>query len=172
MCTTCGYSRGGVAGSVLPPTGVAGSIGGGIPGGPITSDPNVQQTLNIIASDPDGQRILAAAQQRGVTISVANIADPEVEGFYQRSTNAITVRDPNNIKTIAHELVHAGTTEDGNSQREEGLAEVIATRIDARVRGQGIPNAQAVFNEKIQNYPTLNPFNQIDQSLSALGIMA
>lgn len=88
----------------------------------------------------------------------------------QGDRSQIIVRDPNNLKTLAHEMIHANTTGDGNSQREEGLANVIGRRIESRLSGVALENPNATFNNTLPNYVGLQGRNNIDASLAALGL--
>jgi hypothetical protein len=136
------------------------------------NNPQLQQSLNLIATDPEGQRLLAEAQRRGVSISVDNTGDPNVLGSFNPRTNQIIIGNPNNLKTIVHELVHSVTPEDGNSQTEEGLANVVGRRIEARLFGRQPENPQVTFNNTLPNYTQLRPTNDILNSLNRLGITA
>ena len=115
----------------------------------------LDNSLAAIAKDPEGAALLAEAERRGVTIEVGDpgafvgsqdavdcscgqhgdgvAADraSNVAGvtLSRGGQSHIVVRDPSNIKTIVHELVHAVSTEDGNSKHEEGIADVVGSRL-------------------------------------------
>jgi hypothetical protein len=159
-------------------------------------------SLQKIANDPEGAKLLAAAKEKGVTIEVgdpeaaANGAADQVSqcncpahsGAAKDGTGTvngvtltdgqgntkIVVRDPNNIKTIAHELVHAVSTGDGDSKEEEGIADVIGSRIANRQGGAeagGLSGSdQQIFLNKQQFYPGLTQNNDIRKTLSTLGL--
>ncbi len=138
------------------------------------NDPQLQQSLQAIAQDPEGRRLLEMAQRNGVRISTGNPGGPNVLGvFIQRGNDRqIIVRDGSNIKTIVHELVHAATIEDGNSQHEEGIANIIGDRVAARVTGRQAGNPNQIYNRTLPLYQDLQRFNGIEQSLGRLGIVA
>lgn len=173
-CPGCGVANGAVQGpgittplqgaSTAPASNVAQLSG--------VNDQNLQNSLNLIATDPEGQKLLAEAQKRGVTIKVANTGDRNVLGAFDPRTNSITIGNGNNIKTIVHELVHATTSQDGNSQTEEGLANVVGKRVESRLRGIPLEDPTTTFNNTLPNYTNLNRNNNIRQSLSNLGIVA
>lgn len=156
----------------------------------------LQNSLDKIAADPEGRALLAEAQKRGVTIEVgdpskaAGSADkiacscPEhqmakdqgsvVNGvtISRGNKSHIVVRDPGNIKTIVHELVHAISTQDGNSQHEEGIADVVGKRVESRINGTRLENPNATYTNKLALYPELKRQNGIEGSLAAIGINA
>ena len=146
-----------------------------------TADPvqraRLDQSLAKISQDPEGAVLLQAAINNGFTFEVGN---PDVDGTGE-DINGATVPNQNKIiinpnapefdKTLAHELVHASTENDGDSQQEEGLADVIGYHISSRVNGTPLPGSDTdIFNNKIQNYPNLVATNDIINSLLSLGI--
>lgn len=169
----------------------------------------LQRNLDLIAQDPEGQKLLAEAARRGVKIEVGNPATAQgandvamdcqcsqcgsaadasfalgdgvasgavIHGVTlsdSAGNTRIVVADPNNIKTIVHELVHAVSTEDGNSREEEGTAEQMGVRITNRLNGIGNPDAaseQQTFTNKQRFYPGLNQSNNIRNTLASLGL--
>lgn len=71
-------------------------------------DPQLQATLEKIAQDPEGAKALQVALDKGTTFKVGNF--PGSKAGETRTGNGppqITVEDPNNIDTVAHELAHA-----------------------------------------------------------------
>jgi len=144
-----------------------------------TQKARLDTTLAKLTQDPEGAILLAAAKAAGYTIEVG---DPSL-GANNNLINGVTIPDQNKIivnpkapdfdKTVIHELVHATTEGDDDSQTEEGLADVIGFRISARINGTAEPGTdQQIFNNKILSYPTLNKNNAIIASLLALGIKA
>jgi hypothetical protein len=111
------------------------------------------------------------------------VGDPSAAGDHDE-VNGITLPDqkkiivnpnaPNFLKTLVHELVHAATDQDGDSKDEEGKADVIGFRVASRILGQTEPNEQATYQNKVTNpaYAGLVGNNNVDQSLSALGLTA
>jgi hypothetical protein len=134
------------------------------------NDPNLARSLQAISRDPEGGVLLAEAARRGVSIQVGNTGGPNINGFFDPNTNRIVVGDGRNIKTIAHELVHAVTEGDGNSKDEEGSAEVIGRRIESRITGRPLENPRSTFVEKQLLYPELGQSNGVGRSLGRLGI--
>lgn len=144
----------------------------------------LSQSLNAIASDPDGAKLLQAAQEKGVTIEVGDPgvaagvgSDNSINGVTLTNPNGetkIVVRDPNNIKTLVHELVHAVSTQDGNSKDEEGIADVIGSRVANRLGGAAVGGLngsdQEIFQKKQQYYPELGQSNSIRNTLAGLGL--
>ncbi len=86
----------------------------------------------------------------------------------------VIVRDPNNIKTIAHELVHAISTADGNSKEEEGIADVIGSRVANRLGGADVGGLsgsdETIYTNKQKLYPELKQRNAIRQTLAGDGL--
>lgn len=125
-------------------------------------------TFDINAGGPQCSCALCGSQQTAAdgttTLSGVTISD-------SNGKSKITVSDPNNLKTIVHELVHAVSAGDDNSKDEEGIAEVIGTRVAGRL---GAPvqggSEQQIFQNKQQFYPTLNQSNNIRQTLAGLGL--
>jgi hypothetical protein len=145
----------------------------GIPtNGNSNGNQTLQQSLQAIASDPEGRILLSKAQERGVKIQAGETGAPNVLGKFETGSNTITVKDPSNVKTLVHELVHATTPEDGNSQKEEGLANVIGNRVESRLKGTAPENPNQIINQTIPLYPDLQGSNNIINSLSKLGITA
>ena len=167
-----------------------------------TGSATLDQSLAKIANDPEGAKLLAQAQKDGVTIQVGDPAQfvgsadavpcncpaCQASGKAQADAGAVVngvtlnngghttiiVRDPSNIKTIVHELVHANSTQDGNSKTEEGVADVVGYRVASRIAGTQGPDQNAVFNSKIQvaAYAGLQGNNSIVNDLAQLGIKA
>lgn len=97
----------------------------------------------------------------------------QVNGVTIPSQHKIVVNPqaPDFEKTVVHELVHAVSDNDGNSQKEEGRADQIGYEIAARITGKAPPGTAAqIFQSKIRNYPTLQAANGIDTTLAQLGI--
>jgi hypothetical protein len=182
--------------SQAPPSWTSGQSDTG--SGSASPDPNqrLQDTLSKIAKDPDGAKLLAAAKANGYTIKVGDPngapgshdastcpycrammdAGRQINGVTVPSTKTIII-DPNAPdfdKTVAHELVHAATESDGNSQKEEGMADVIGYRIASRIDGTALPGSERqIFLNKIANYPDLTTDdNGIIDDLKKLGIQA
>ncbi len=176
-----------------------GGFGGAAPQGLTTSqDPRLNNTLSAISNDPEGARLLAAAKANGYTIEIGNPA-AALGGSFDKSSvscphcraaldagqqvNGVTLPDQKKIiinpnapdfeKTVVHELVHAATPGDGNSQAEEGIADVIGFRVANRITGKAQPgNATSIFFNKIANYQNLTGSNAIRSTLASLGINA
>lgn len=136
------------------------------------NDAQLQRNLDLIKSDPEGRRLIEEAERLGISVAIGNTGDRNVLGQFDPRNNTILVQDANNIKTIVHELVHATTEGDGNSQQEEGLANVVGRRIESRLTGRPLEDPQRTFANTIPNYPQLRANNNIVASLQALGIVA
>lgn len=139
---------------------------------PGVNDQNLQNNLNALAQDPEGAKLLEKAKANGFSVKVGNTGGNNVLGVTDPNTKTIILGDGNNLKTLVHELVHASTTNDGNSQTEEGLANIIGKRVESRLTGKPLENPNTTFNNTLPNYKNLNANNNIVQSLSALGITA
>lgn len=169
---------------------------------PATQNAELQKSLAAIATEPDGAILLNKAKQLGVTIqvgdpaaaagakdvtvmgdgltdnlSVAKDGSIIVNGVTLSDGNGnirVVVRDPSNIKTIAHELVHADSTNDGNSKQEEGIADVIGSRIANVLGGASVGGLsgsdEQIYLNKQQYYPNLPETNSIRQTLAGLGL--
>ncbi len=157
-----------------------------------TTDPSqktrLDGTLAKVANDPEGSVLLQKAIAKGYTIEVG---DPNAAGVAQADldeeadaggqVNGLTLPDKKKIiinpnapdfdKTVVHELVHAASDGDGNSQQEEGFADVIGFRVYNRIDGVAPPGSeQSIFNAKIQSYPNLQATNGILDTLAQLGL--
>lgn len=133
----------------------------------------LQNSLDKIENDPVGSVLLAKARENGVKIRVGDTGGSNILGLFNPNTNEIVVRDPNNIKTIVHELGHAATPQDGNSQEEEGIVEAIGRDVVSRIEtGRSLSNneLQQIANQKRTLYRELNRSNDIKNSLANLGI--
>jgi hypothetical protein len=133
---------------------------------------SLQQTLDRIAQDPEGAKLLEEAKRRGVKIQVGDTGKQNVLGLFDPNTNTVTVSDPENIKTIVHELVHATTPEDGNSKEEEATANIIGDRVQARLNGRTPRNPSDISRETKPLYGNLKENNPIRDSLFKLGLTA
>ncbi len=165
----------------------------------ITSDPAQKQrldnTLAKIARDPEGNKLLKSAEANGYTIEVGDPsqaagahdhsdghshdsaldAGKQINGITDPNQKKIIINPnaPDFDKTVVHELVHAATDGDGNSQTEEGMSDVVAYRVSSRMNGKAAPGSeQQIFNNKIKAYPNLKGNNDIQNSLNQLGISA
>lgn len=150
-----------------------------------TQKQRLNTTLAKVAQDPDGAKLLKAAEANGYTIEVG---DPTKGGSQEHdadSVNGVTLPDQKKIiispnapdfnKTVVHELLHAATPTDGNSKTEEGMADVIGYRVSSRMDGTQMPNTeQQIFNTKANSssYSGLQGDNGIINSLNKLGISA
>jgi hypothetical protein len=130
-------------------------------------------SLNTIAQDPEGRVLVQQALKNGVTFSAGNTGASNVLGEFTPGNNHIVVGNPNDIKTLVHEMVHAASKQDGNSQLEEGIANVIGDRVSARLAGRAASNnAQNILSTTARLYPELGASNNIRQTLFGLGITA
>ncbi len=147
------------------------------------------KNVTIEVGDPDAA--IEGAQDRGERIINMHTVDPVTgeEASADDSgtlTNGVTlsnadgsnvrvvVRNPNLIKTIAHEMVHAVSTQDGNSREEEGIADVIGSAIANQLGGKTVGGLsgtdEAIYTAKQALYPELKQTNTIRQTLASLGL--
>ncbi len=146
----------------------------------VGNNADLRNSLAAIAEDPDGARLLEAVQAKGIRIRVGDPGGPEVQGLF--TGNEIIVRDPRNVKTLVHEMVHAATNGDGNSKSEEGRADVIGTRVARRIaQKEGLDpgsigaregSDQHIFETKkqVDGYRGLSEENGSRQTLAHLGV--
>ena len=144
-------------------------------------DSRLNDTLSKVAKDPEGSKLLEAAKKKGYTIEVG---DPtQGKGGQGKEVNGVTLSDQKKIiinpnapdfdKTVVHELVHAATDGDGDSQQEEGIADVVGYRVANRMNGKGGPgDVNSIYQNKMSNYQELGQSNSVRNSLAALGINA
>jgi hypothetical protein len=150
-----------------------------------TQNAQLNKNLQAIAADPDGSILMDRAKQLGISIEVGDPGQSGQSGQAGLTVQGVTlvrsdgrtriiVRDPNNIKTIAHELVHAVSSGDGNSKQEEGIADVIGSRIANRLGGSsagGLSGSdEQIYLNKQKIYPNLQASNAIRQTLAGLGL--
>jgi hypothetical protein len=149
---------------------------------------DLQSALSDISRDPEGQKLLAAAKQKGVQIQMgppeAAQADGSIKRGYQQGNNIVinSYDSKEGLRaTLAHELVHAATQGDGNSMQEETVADVVGNRIARRINGQGTSPQQEKSDYSSRSAWVHNPAsdylsdnlpenNGILQSLQGLGI--
>lgn len=139
------------------------------------SDPRVRQALAQIATHPDGAKLIAAAKANGLSsISVNPGLNPDGgagtqgETYYGGGNTRIELADPSSpdlIQTLAHELGHAATTQDGDSQLEENTVDRLGDRIQEDLIGR--PSRLALDQGA---YGNLGQDNGILNSLRSLGI--
>jgi len=137
-------------------------------------DPRLQGTIDKIAQDPEGAKLLEAAKANGLKSITVNPNLPGgtagvTKGFGD-GTQSIEIKDPNSadaILVMAHELGHAATPGDGDSQTEEKVVTEVGRRIQQRVTGQG---SGFTLNEGA--YGNLPLDNGIRDSLRRIGIAA
>ncbi len=161
----------------------------------------LDDTLAKIAQDPEGSKLLQAAKEKGYTIEVgdpskaagamdkaghgSNCPDCKAALDAGQQVNGVTLSGngekkiiinpnaPDFEKTVIHELVHAATDGDDNSQQEEGIADVIGYRVANRITGKEEPgSAQSIYQSKMANYRELGKSNDVRDTLAALGIDA
>jgi hypothetical protein len=133
----------------------------------------LRNSLNTIAQDPEGRVLVQQALKNGITFSAGNTGESNVLGLFTPANNHIVVRNPADVKTLVHELVHATSEHDGNSQLEEGLANLIGDRVSARISGRAPNNnVQGILDATARLYPELGASNNIRQTLFGLGITA
>lgn len=162
----------------------------------------LDDVLAGISKDPEGSKLLQAAKEKGYTIEVGDPSQAagalDAEGGTHpvscehckaaldagRQVNGVTLSGdekkiiinpnaPDFEKTVVHELVHAATDGDDNSQQEEGIADVIGYRVAARLTGEAPPgDVQSIYQNKMTNYRELNGTNSVRDTLASLGIDA
>ncbi|WP_224367648.1 hypothetical protein [Hyalangium versicolor] len=149
--------------------------GGDMVAGIKVTDPRLRDALEKIASHPDGAKLLAAAKANGLnSISADSGLNPDggsgTEGLttWGNGSTRIDIADPSSpdlIHTLAHELGHAATTGDGDSQLEEKTVDALGERIQRDLTGKA-----SGFNLDVGAYGNLAGDNGIYSSLSSLGI--
>lgn len=126
---------------------------------PGVNDPQLQEHINRLGTDPEGRNLLQEAQRRGVRIEVGDVGRGTLAHFDPNENKIVvgreTMRNGTGLASLAHELVHATTPHDGDSQHEEGMANVIANRISNRINGRRPDNAAAIYNNTTRLYPEL-----------------
>jgi len=138
-------------------------------------DPALRPAIEAIAQHPEGAKLLAAAKANGMTsISVNGALNPDggsgTEGLtiYGGGNTRVEIANPNSanlIQTLVHELGHAATTGDGNSQAEEQAVHALGERLQADLTGQG-----STFNLDLGSYSDLAQDNGVINSLRNIGI--
>lgn len=121
-----------------------------------------------------GQRLLAEAERRGVKIEFKPDNGDTTMGQYNPNNNTVTVESGNiekMVETLAHELVHASTRENGNSMQEEKSAFIIGEKV-AEEAGVNYNKHDPSYwaNHVDRAYSGLANDNGILSSLYALGI--
>lgn len=155
------------AGTVTPGAGSSGIA---------TDDPRLAQALDRIYTDPDGRKLIDAAKAAGLTQVISNPglnpdggAGTQGETFSGPDGQRIEIADPgsaNLIQTLAHELGHAATPQDGDSQTEEATVDALGNQIQQRLLGRA-----ADFQLDAGAYSNLAADNGIKLDLRQLGII-
>jgi hypothetical protein len=161
--------------SGLPSLDGSSPTSGGLLAGIQVSDPRVRQALEQIATHPDGAKLIAAAKANGLSsISVNPGLNPDggggTEGVTYSGTGntRIELANANSadlVQTLAHELGHAATTGDGDSQLEERTVDELGNRIQQDLLGRS-----SGFSLDQGAYSGLSQDNGILNSLRTLGI--
>jgi hypothetical protein len=136
-----------------------------------TPDANaaLKRSIERIAQDPEGAKLLQRALEKGLkTISVAKYDNPNLQGLYEGDKNRITVKDPNNIDTLVHELVHAASPEDGTAKEEEGLAKRIGSRVASRLTGSRPVSESSIQRDLRSFYTGLRSNNGSTQKIQRI----
>jgi len=153
-------------------TGAAGPGGAPGPGGAInlgnvTGDPRLQQAMQEIARDPEGGKLVQGAQAQGLKLQVGNLP-PGVMGQHLDGVITISPRalsnKPDLIHTLAHELGHAATRNDGDSINEEQTVDQLGQRIQQRIA------PGPTFQLDIGSYRGLPQDNGVRNSLARFGL--
>lgn len=131
-------------------------------------DPQLQDALNTISQDPDGAKLVQAAQAAGLKgIHVGNLPGGTM-GEYQNGQITISpnaLKSPQDlVRTLAHEMGHAATPQDGDSQLEEKTVDDVAQRIQQRVA------PGKTYQLDLANEGQANVDNGIAKDLRAIGI--
>jgi len=105
-------------------------------------DPQLRNAVTQVAQDPVGNKLLQGAVNDGLAgIQLANMP----AGFFGQTLPQAkqvqiapqTLQGNDLVRTIGHELVHAATLGNGDSLREENVADQIGTQIQQRQTGFG-----------------------------------
>jgi hypothetical protein len=104
--------------------------------------PQLRQAVTQVAQDPVGNKLLQGAVNDGLQgIQIANLP----AGFFgqtlpdqkQVQIAPQTLQTNDLVRTVAHELVHAATLGNGDSLKEENVADQLRTQIQQRQTGFG-----------------------------------
>lgn len=135
-----------------------------------SSDPALDATIQKLAQDPEGAALLQAAQAAGLkSIKVADLPNG-TQGLFQPGSKEIFIdrdllKNPSDlVRTLAHELGHAATVANGNSQAEEAAVDRIGNRIADRIE----PGKR--FTLDVNSYRNLQADNGIANDLRQIGI--
>jgi predicted Zn-dependent protease len=123
--------------------------------------------MQEIAQDPEGAKLAQAAQAQGLTLQVGQLP-PGVMGETLNGTITISTQamsnKPDLIHTLAHELGHAATPNDGDSLNEEQTVDQLGQRIQQRIA------PGPTFQLDIGGYRGLPQDNGIRNSLAQIGL--
>jgi len=141
-----------------------------------TDDPRLAQALDLIYSDPDGKKLIDAAKAQGLTQVITNKslnpdggAGTQGETLSDANGQQIQIADPGGadlIQTLAHELGHAATPGDGDSETEEATVDALGNQIQERLLGRS-----AQLHLDTASYTGLGSDNGIKLDLAQLGII-
>jgi hypothetical protein len=155
------------------PLPVSNPIGSPIAANPAIASPNIQnnaqlqQSIAKIQQDPLGADLLNTVLAKGYTIRVGDTGASGEPGVVVEGLTITNGRNGNEIimnanasdfdKTLVHELFHAATEDDGTSQLEEGVANIVGDLVSSRINGRSPRNPFEILRETIPLYPEL-PF--------------
>jgi hypothetical protein len=135
----------------------------------IQNNPQLQQSIAKIQQDPIGAQLLNTTLAKGYTIRVGNPGSATEPGVIVEGVTFTNGPNGNEIiinpnardfdKILVHELYHAASEEDGNSQFEEGLANIVGDQVSARVNNRTPQNPFRILLETLPLYRELPLFN-------------
>ena len=133
-------------------------------------DPALVPTVTQIAQDPVGNKLLEGAVNGGLAGIQVKDLPAGFFGQYLPGTQEVqigqgTLQGNDLVRTVAHELVHAATPRDGDSIREEGVADQIGTEVQRRITG-----IEPGYTLGGESYNSLPQDNGVINSLLQLGI--
>lgn len=143
----------------------------------VEDDRNIGKALDMIMSDPVGQRLIANAVRQKVIIRPASLHGHN--GYFEYAEKNIVI-DPTvasyifKINCIVHELVHVSNYQHDNSVFEESLAEIIGMAVQDRITGIEIScSPYVVFVDRLldPHYGKYPLRNDIKRYLKQAGIV-
>lgn len=137
---------------------------------------NDNGAMKTLQKSETGRKLLAEAEKRGVKIEFKPDNGDSTMGQYNPNNNTISVENGNIEKmteVLAHELLHATTSENGNSMNEEKMAFIMGEQVAREAGVDYNPHDNNFWNNHVDKaYTGLKNDNGIMSAINALDLAA
>lgn len=143
-------------------------------------NPSYNKAASLLGKSQTGMNLLQEAQRRGINIEFQQNPGNGVMGYFDPNKDTVVVHsnDPEKMtETLAHELYHAVTKENGNSMNEELAAFLIGEQVAGEAGVDFNPHTNKFWEDHVnraygadglaQDNGALNSLNQLGIDLNA-----